>query len=198
ARAIEVVDQLDIAFVPVPGNHDWFDGGESYRQYFGPPMYSFDSGGVHFVVLNDNAAVTDWQAFLGDDLEDVADEVPVVGFMHRPPEDPELAVIEAYGVDTLFTGHWHSNVVFTYGDLVQYNTEPIVRGGVDAAPAGYRVVSFTGGVLQLSHHAVVEVPTLRVTWPRAGDCVGGDTVSVLVAAQVGARFANVDASLAGA
>jgi outer membrane protein assembly factor BamB len=197
-RAIEVVDQLDIAFVPVPGNHDWFDGGASYREYFGPPMYSFDSGGARFVVLNDNASVTDWQAFLGADLADVPDGAPVIAFMHRPPEDPELAVIEAAGVQTLFTGHWHSNVVFTYGDLVQYNTEPIVRGGVDAVPAGYRVVSLTGGVLQQSHHSVVEVPTLRVTWPRAGDCVSGDSVSVLAAAQIGARFANVEASLAGA
>jgi len=198
ARAIEVVEALDIAFVPVPGNHDWFDGGASYRQYFGPPLYSFDSGGAHFVVLNDNATVTDWEAFLGEDLADVSDEVPVIAFIHRPPEDPELAVIEGYGVDTLFTGHWHSNVVFTYGDLVQYNTEPIVRGGVDAVPAGYRVVSLTGGVLQQSHHSVVEAPTLRVTWPRAGDCVSGDAISVLAAAQIGARFANVEASLAGA
>lgn len=196
--AIEVVDELDIALVPVPGNHDWFDGGASYREYFGPPMYSFDSGGVRFIVLNDNDSVPAWQAFLAADLADVPDGAPVVAFMHRPPEDPELAVIEAAGVDTLFTGHWHSNTVFTYGDLVEYNTEPVVRGGVDASPAGYRVASFTGGVLQLSHHAVVETPTLRVTYPRPDDCVSGDTVSVLVAAQIGARFANIDASLAGA
>jgi len=198
ARAIEVVEELDIAFVPVPGNHDWFDGGASYRQYFGPPMYSFDSGGVRFVVLNDNDTVLAWQAFLAADLADAPDDAPVVAFMHRPPEDPELVALEAAGVDSLFTGHWHSNTVFTYGDLVQYNTEPIVRGGLDGAPAGYRVVSFTGGVMQLSHHSVVDTPTLRITYPRPDDCVGGDTVPVLVAAQIGARFANVDASLAGA
>jgi outer membrane protein assembly factor BamB len=198
ALAIEVVDELDIAFVPVPGNHDWFDGGASYREYFGPPMYSFEAGGARFVVLNDNDSIAAWQAFLFADLDDAPDQMPVVAFMHRPPEDPELAALEAAGVDTLFTGHWHSNTVFTYGELVQYNTEPIVRGGVDAAPAGYRVVSFTGGVMTLSHHAVVETPTLRITWPRADDCVAGDTIRVLVAAQIGARFANVDASLAGA
>ena len=198
ARAVEVVEQLDIAFVPVPGNHDWFDGGASYRQYFGPPMYSFEAGGARFVVLNDNDTIPAWQAFLDAELADAGDGIRVIAFMHRPPEDPELAVLEAAGVDTLFTGHWHSNTVFTYGDLVEYNTEPIVRGGVDASPAGYRVVSLTAGVMTLSHHSVVESPTLRITWPRADDCVSGDTARVLVAAQIGARFANVDASLAGA
>jgi MYXO-CTERM domain-containing protein len=198
ARALEAAEDLDLALVPVPGNHDWFDGGASYRQYFGPPMYSFEAGGARFVVLNDNDTVTAWQAFLAADLADAPAETPVVAFMHRPPEDPELAVLEAAGVDTLFTGHWHSNQVFTYGDLVQYNTEPVVRGGIDGSPAGYRVVSITGGVMTLSHHAVVESPTLRVTYPRADDCVAGDRVPVLVAAQIGARFANVSASLAGA
>ncbi|HEU5055709.1 MAG TPA: PQQ-binding-like beta-propeller repeat protein [Kofleriaceae bacterium] len=198
ARTLEVVQELDIAFVPVPGNHDWFDGGASYRETFGPPMYSFEAGGARFVVLNDNDPVPAWQAFLLADLADAPAEARVVAFMHRPPEDEELAVLEAAGVDTLFTGHWHSNAVFTFGDLVQYNTEPIVRGGVDGTPAGYRVVSFTGGVMTLSHHAVVDSPTLRVTYPRADDCVAGDTTPVLVAAQLGARFANVDASLGGA
>lgn len=198
ARALEAADSLGLALVPVPGNHDWFDGGASYRQYFGPPMYSFEAGGVRFVVLNDNDTVTAWQAFLAAELADAPAEAPVVAFMHRPPEDAELAVLEAAGVGTLFTGHWHSNTVFTYGDLVEYNSEPVVRGGIDGSPAGYRVVSITGGVMTLSHHAVVESPTLRVTYPRADDCVAGDRVAVLVAAQIGARFANLSASLAGA
>jgi len=34
------------------GEHDWFlDLGEKWRELFGPPMYSFDHKGVHFVVL---------------------------------------------------------------------------------------------------------------------------------------------------
>jgi MYXO-CTERM domain-containing protein len=197
-RVIEVVSELDVAFVPVPGNHDWFDQGAAYRERFGPPMYSFDAGGTRFVVLNDNDSVPAWQAFLTAQLADAAEGAPVVAFMHRPPADPELAAIEAAGVDYLFTGHWHSNAVLNYGDLVQYNTQPIVRGGVDGSPAGYRIASFAGGVLQLSHHTVVESPTLRVTWPRADDCVDGDRTEVLVAAQIGARLASVDATLGDA
>jgi predicted MPP superfamily phosphohydrolase len=35
------------------GEHDWFlDMGELWRELFGPPNYSFDHKGVHFVVLN--------------------------------------------------------------------------------------------------------------------------------------------------
>jgi 3',5'-cyclic AMP phosphodiesterase CpdA len=35
------------------GEHDWFlDMGEKWQALFGPPTYSFDHKGVHFVVLN--------------------------------------------------------------------------------------------------------------------------------------------------
>jgi hypothetical protein len=51
-------------------------------------MYSFDSGGVRFVVLNDNDTVPAWQASLAADLADVPEDALVVAFMHRPPEDP--------------------------------------------------------------------------------------------------------------
>jgi 3',5'-cyclic-AMP phosphodiesterase len=34
------------------GEHDWFlDMGELWKEYFGPPTYSFDHKGVHFVTL---------------------------------------------------------------------------------------------------------------------------------------------------
>src|SRR5690606_19426382 len=96
---------LDVPIVPVPGNHDWFDGGTSYRSVMGPDMYSFDSPEARYVVLNDNATVAQWTAFLRRDLENLPADTPTIAFIHRPPEDPELSALEEAGIDYLFTGH---------------------------------------------------------------------------------------------
>jgi Icc protein len=45
------------------GEHDWyFDLGEKWRDIFGKPTYSFDHGGVHFVVLNSVVEKDFWTA----------------------------------------------------------------------------------------------------------------------------------------
>ncbi|HUS64569.1 MAG TPA: metallophosphoesterase, partial [Kofleriaceae bacterium] len=112
----DVAAGLGVPVVPVPGNHDWFDGGASYRETMGPPMYSFDSAGAHYIVLNDNASVSEWSSFLQQDTGDLDEAVPLVGFIHRPPEPAELAALESSGIDYLFTGHWHSNMTHQFGD----------------------------------------------------------------------------------
>src|SRR5262249_47232648 len=43
---------LGVPYVPVPGNHDWYDDGTAWFQHYGPDNYSFDISGVHFVVWN--------------------------------------------------------------------------------------------------------------------------------------------------
>jgi outer membrane protein assembly factor BamB len=192
----QVASVLPVALVPVPGNHDWYDGGESYRAALGPPTYSFDCGGARFVVLNDNSSVPGaWADFLASDLAD--NTAPVVAFVHRPPEDRELDLLEAAGVDYLFTGHWHSNGVFRRGDLLQLNTEPMVRGGVDGTPAGYRVVTMSEVGLATAHRAVVEQPVLEVVSPARNQCVSERTVDVVVAFEPGDAVRRVSALGAG-
>ncbi len=45
------------------GEHDWYlDMGEKWRELFGEPTYSFDLGGVHFVVLNSVIEEDFWTA----------------------------------------------------------------------------------------------------------------------------------------
>lgn len=58
---IDVMHTLDLPFYRVIGNHDmnyWgrtFETSESrFQSYFGPTVYSFNKGNVHYVVLNNN------------------------------------------------------------------------------------------------------------------------------------------------
>jgi outer membrane protein assembly factor BamB len=169
------------ALVPVAGNHDWVDGGEAFRAVFGPSEYSFDLGGVHFVVLDDNPKKDPDLAFLKRDLEGVTDDRLVIAFVHRPPKDRAFEALEAAGVDYLFTGHWHANrYVRGAGGMVEINTEPIVRGGLDFTPAGFRVVTVSGRAVTIDHETVVEHAVAAVVWPGAM-CVPAGPLRAIVA-----------------
>ena len=194
----DAVSGMAVPFVPVPGNHDWYDSGENYRAHLGPPMYSFEAGGARFVVLNDNGDVAGWQQFLATDLADLPADVPVIAFIHRPPEDPQLDALAAAGVDHLFSGHWHSNMVIERGGLTEYNTQPLYSGGIDTTPGGYRVVELTGAGLSVRHHNVVNGGGLaRVVHPRGSTCAGPGPLEVLAAVEIGAGEVEVTASIDG-
>ena len=49
----EILKNVKAPVKMMVGEHDWFlDMGEAWRGMFGPPTYSFDHKGIHFVVLN--------------------------------------------------------------------------------------------------------------------------------------------------
>ena len=194
-EAAGALAQISVPFVPVPGNHDWVDKGNNYRKTFGPPAYSFDTGGVHFVVLNDNPRTDPDIQFLRRDLARVTDGRLVIAFVHRPPSDRIFAAIEAAGVGYLFTGHWHSNRYVRSGELLQINTEPIIRGGIDFTPAGYRVVTVEGRRLTITHRTVVEDAHVAITSPHPTRCVPPGPLSVIAAVNIGAAEREVRARL---
>lgn len=182
-QVLDVVGGLSVPFVPVAGNHDW-KSPDTYRELFGPSNYSFDAAGVHFVVLNDNATPANgvWLPFFELDLARTDPERTVVVLIHRPPDDSDLAILANAGVDYMFTGHWHSNVVFDYDGLVQLNTEPFVRGGIDSSPAGYRVVAVMDGALFPVHHNTVAAPVVTMSYPRPGGCLSRAADQEVIAA----------------
>ncbi len=148
---------IAVPFVPVPGNHDWADGGDAYRAAFGPSSYSFDAGGAHFVVLNDAKSLNDREAFLQWDRALVADDRMTIAFMHAPPRPDVLAVLNAAEVDYLFTGHLHANRLLLHDSIVELNTEPLALGGIDLTPSGFRVVSLAGDeTLRIEHVTIRE------------------------------------------
>jgi outer membrane protein assembly factor BamB len=197
---LRALDGLGVPFVPVPGNHDWYDGGAAYRKYLGPPSYSFDAGGVHFVVLEGGPDET--LPFLDKDLAFSPTGTPIAVFFHFPPvlpsDAPFIDGLRARGVRWMFTGHLHQNRVLKERDLLDYNLQPMIMGGMDLAPAGYRVVTIEGDNVRMSPHTTVEKPVFRVLSPLAGACLPPGAVPVIAAVEAGEVPVTVTARLDGA
>jgi hypothetical protein len=62
------LDGLGVPWIPVPGNHDWYDGGATWFSHYGPDNYSFDLGDVHFVVWNMAMSDDNIRTYLGAEL----------------------------------------------------------------------------------------------------------------------------------
>jgi hypothetical protein len=198
----DALEGIDVPFVPVPGNHDWNDGGANYRRYLGPPMYSFDAGGAHFVVLNEGsegkAPMVD---FLAADTALLSGERLVIALMHFPPAlagapgyPGDAGLVDALadaGVDYLFTGHWHTNRVMPHDEgFVEFNTQPMVNSGVDLTPGGYREVTRVGDQLVITHHTTVREPVVALAQPRPGACVDAGSVDIVASVELGHGLAG--------
>ncbi len=191
------LDAITVPWVPVPGNHDWYDGGAAWRATWGPDAYSFDVGAVHVVVWNSSAPLDETLALLREDLRAVAPEATVIALGHEPPTDGLAAAMRRLGVDALFTGHWHANRVVDHDGLLELNTQPLLMGGIDLTPAGYRIVTIGEDDLRVDHHSVVSAPVLHVAWPTDERCHRG-ALDLLVAAGAGAGLDAVRATIGDA
>lgn len=196
---LELVDAavgaLGVPFIPVPGNHDWYDEGEAWFRHYGPDNYSFDLGDVHFVVWNMAMADDDIRRYLGAELARVPRTMTIVALTHAPPSERVTDVLRELGVDYLLTGHTHSNRVIDHGGVIELNTEPFVMGGLDFTPAGYRVITLDRGRLASYHRTTVDAPYLAVVAPSASECVSPDGGMLIVAAELDAGPAQVTARI---
>ncbi len=126
----------------VPGEHDYIDDGEQYRQRFGKGTvgkgwYSFNHKGVHFVGLNNCVQVdamgnlgADQLAWLKSDLHGLSASTPVVVFAHIPlwmvyekwgwgthDGAEALAQLKRFGSVTVLNGHIHQVVQKVEGNV---------------------------------------------------------------------------------
>ncbi|MCG8416554.1 MAG: PQQ-binding-like beta-propeller repeat protein [Proteobacteria bacterium] len=197
---LEATAAVKTPYVPIPGNHDWYDKGVAYRQYFGPPNYSFDAGGVHFIVLNDQELPNIRRTFLDTDLAAVAGDPLLVAFIHAPPDDAQISLLEAAGIDYLFSGHLHSNRILVHDSLLEYNTQPLLMGGIDLTPAGYRVVALSDAgdmpYLSVYHRTITEGPVVTVSYPRPSEYVAPCEIDVIAAVEYGAGTPQVTVQVA--
>jgi MYXO-CTERM domain-containing protein len=190
---------VELPFVPVIGNHDIGDG-LAYRRELGPPQYSFDQGGVHFIVIDFGTLFGNLPAVLDFIRRDRAlspPGTPTVAFTHMPTDDVWAAALADAGIDYLFTGHWHSNRFVEHGSMLEVNTQMLLSGGLDLTPAGYRVVSWTGEALAFRHATIVDQPVLRVIHPRGAACVPEGPLEVIVAAENGTQVGEITVRVDG-
>src|SRR4029079_9126668 len=165
---------------PGAGNHDWYDGGAAWFAHYGPDNYSFDIDTTHFVVWNMAMPEDDIRSYLGAELAHVANGMAIVALTHGPRRSAVMAALRAWGVDYVLPGHTHSNRVVDHDGVIELNTEPLLMGGLDFSPGGYRVMTIDHGALPSSHRTVVEHPLLEIVAPAAGQCVplsGGQVVA---------------------
>jgi Icc protein len=127
----------------VPGEHDFIDDGEQYKQRFGKGTlgngwYSFNHKGVHFVGLNNCIQVdamgnigAEQLAWLKSDLAGHSTSTPVVVFAHIPlwmvyekwgwgthDGAHALALLKRFGSVTVLNGHIHQTVQKVEGNVV--------------------------------------------------------------------------------
>jgi 3',5'-cyclic-AMP phosphodiesterase len=118
----------------VPGEHDWLDDGQGFRQRFGQGTkgngwYSFDADGVHFIALVNvvnfkvgslTSLGADQIAWLKDDVSGLSASTPIVVFTHIPlwavypawgwgtaDSAEALASLRRFGSVTVLNGHIH-------------------------------------------------------------------------------------------
>jgi outer membrane protein assembly factor BamB len=187
---------LGVPWVPVPGNHDWYDAGETWFRRYGPDNYSFDVGGVHFVVWNMAMSNDDIRTYLGAELARVAPGMPIVALTHAPPTPATVEVLRELHVAYVLTGHTHTNRVVDHDGVIELSTEPLLMGGLDFTPAGYRVVTVTPGDARLatSHRTVVDAPFVQVMSPTSDRCAPVRSV-LLVASALDAASTTVSARI---
>ncbi len=126
----------------VPGEHDFLDDGDQYKQRFGKNTvgngwYSFNHKGVHFVGLNNCVQVdamgnigADQVAWLKSDLMGLSASTPIVVFAHIPlwmvyekwgwgthDGTEALALLKRFGSVTVLNGHIHQTMQKVEGNL---------------------------------------------------------------------------------
>jgi outer membrane protein assembly factor BamB len=186
---------MRVPWVPVAGNHDWYDGGATWRARWGPDNYSFEVGNLHVIVWDTNLAEPDQLAFFQADLASVRADKIVVALGHASPADPLTDALASLGVDYLFTGHWHANRKVERAGLSEWGTQTFLMGSIDQSPSGYRIVTFVGDTPVVEHRARLVEPHLSLTAPHAGSCASPGGFDVVVAAALDASIPDVTVRL---
>ncbi len=147
-----IVTQLTMPLYLTPGNHDILSdiAEKVFRKFHGDPHYSFDFRGLRFIVLDvgrweSSAEIPSEQInWLINDLQNNQNAVYTFVFMHKPfwyettavgKPDTLHSLFVSYGVDAVFTGHFHEYFSGTY-DGIMYTSLGSSGAGTEASPDG--------------------------------------------------------------
>lgn len=138
---VAATQDAPIPYFNVFGNHELVFGPvERYHHYIGPEYYSFERGGILFLVLDCVTPSARQDAWLAHTLGALGRGRPVVIFQHFPPTLEELERFDSLGVASVFSGHWHSEKEMIHAGVQSVNSPPFIMGGIDASPAGFKIV----------------------------------------------------------
>jgi len=163
------------------GDHDAGPGPlvvEKFEEYLGPTSYSFEYGGVHFVMYNDIHAADAGGLFIQHtwlflDLVTARardfpnHDIPIIICKHQMPLRQELDLYNApnIGVVAAFSGHWHGSRVRLLEGVFDVNTPPSRFAGIDKSSRGFRINDMNDGVIAteyrlggIADHAYIALP----------------------------------------
>ncbi|MFI3295678.1 MAG: PQQ-binding-like beta-propeller repeat protein, partial [Rikenellaceae bacterium] len=143
------------------GNHDLVSGdyGEQlFESLYGPVFYSFDVGNMHYIVTpmlygDYKASYTkeDVYRWLKEDLKYVSKDKSIIVFNHDllthddefiyGISDTEKINLDDYDLKAWIYGHWHINHIHQHKNAVSISTSTLIRGGIDHASSGFRILS---------------------------------------------------------
>jgi 3',5'-cyclic AMP phosphodiesterase CpdA len=141
-RFQEIAGRLKVPKVyQVPGEHDaGLDGGELFRNVFGPTFYSFDHKGFHFIALDNVSRAKpevgpEQRGWLAKDLARFPKSTPIVVFTHRPLFDlrPDWEWFTRDGGEVMNLLAPYENVTILYGHIHREDERTIGNARLFAA-----------------------------------------------------------------
>jgi predicted phosphodiesterase len=151
---LTLIEQLSMPIYYTPGNNDIYNelSEELYLKNVGKTYYSFDFRGIHFIILDNSRWLkyedmpSEQLEWLIDDLQKNQDAAYSMAFYHIPiwynnvadnKPDTLHSLYVKYGVDAVFTGHFHEYFSYEY-DGVKYTNIGSSGGGATISPTGLK------------------------------------------------------------
>ncbi|MBA4147121.1 MAG: PQQ-binding-like beta-propeller repeat protein [Verrucomicrobia bacterium] len=176
------MQQPPVPYFNVFGNHEIVFGPiERYHQYIGPDYYSFERAGILFLVLNCVTPSERQDAWRRRILELRGAGRPVVVFQHFPPSLKQLEQFGEMGVKSVFSGHWHSEKEMKHGTVQSINSPTFIMGGIDASPAGFKVVQMAAdGSAKTEWRYGFQKKRLTIVSPQKGSPVSSSYFPIII------------------
>jgi outer membrane protein assembly factor BamB len=173
---IRAIKALKFPLYNVVGNHDMYNyaGGGATRENLhllfgsgGPTYYSFDYGGVHFVIFDLYTDIKTELSWLKNDLSLQPEDRPIIFFQHQPTDKKILELLSQYNTIATVTGHYHHTRNYLYKDkILDINSPPLCFGGIDNSPRGFRIISIKDGKVSLKHRISGQDKRLTIVSPQ--------------------------------
>lgn len=179
---VAALQGFSIPYFNVFGNHELVFGPvERYHQYIGPEYFSFERAGILFLSLDCVTPSPRQDAWIDHTLRELRGDRPVVVFQHFPPDLQELERFEQWGVASVFSGHWHSEKEMVHAGVQSVNSPPFIMGGIDASPAGFKVVELNAdGTAETAWRYGFQDRTYTLVAPRPGAPAASGKVGIQV------------------